>query len=550
MMRFLIWILILLVPSVFWGDEVWNLPSNVSLSFPGESQYFPQIITDSKGNAHAVWYTLSRNTFYIVYYSHRATGNLSWDMPTQLSDELQFLPETTIQISLALDGAGNPIIAWNYIDINNGSTLQATIATSNYSLSDVNTINTGGVSSSFSLGENPTQSGGAMLVYQYFDGTNYAIKYSKWNGINWSAKQTIVDGAGSNTYFSSPQVTISSTGNVYVIWIQGDTYPYFNPYYSVYNGTTWSTFQLNSSNNAVNGAIIAPVITNMTNHGINNSRRVYAAWLEQSRGSYQILCANLNDTPTVYQVANSITSIPKALQITGVEVILGEGPVGVVELTDTFTVHTQNINAEGTWIANKFVRRNLVDTPHHRFDHVGNGVVVWTENTTNSLSEIYSSLQLYPSKNWSKEALLTSQNVQFPYSATHPKVAPFGVALDNLITATAVWKLDNGTIDMIQTSDLTIAVPEPVSPPIDLKVTRILQRSVMYGVYFNKIIVRPSPSPRVVAYKIYRNGTLIATITGNTYEDYSQPTSRTRVTYAVTAVDDSGHESSAISRFL
>ena len=150
----------------------------------------PQIVADTQGNAHAVWYQFDGTHFNI--WANRYVGGVGWG---------------TAQL-IETDNAGdafNPQIA---IDTN----------------------------------------GNALTVWYQSDGTRYNIWANRYiNGSGWGTAQLIeTDNAG---HASNPQIAIDTHGNAIAVWNQTDGTRY-NLWANRYAaGTGWGTAQLIETDN-------------------------------------------------------------------------------------------------------------------------------------------------------------------------------------------------------------------------------------------------------------------------------------------------------------
>lgn len=93
--------------------------------------------------------------------------------------------------------------------------------------------------------------------------------------------------------------------------------------------------------------------------------------------------------------------------------------------------------------------------------------------------------------------------------------------------------------------------PTPATPlpPTNLHGEQKNNRFAFVSELFNKLSWDPSPSPNVTSYKIYRDGTLLNTVTDLQFEDHNRKKKQTHL-YAVTALASDGRESPQVTLLL
>lgn len=119
---------------------------------------------------------------------------------------------------------------------------------------------------------------------------------------------------------------------------------------------------------------------------------------------------------------------------------------------------------------------------------------------------------------------------------------PRDIARFDLAAGTVLGQID--APDFLQT---LVFIPSLIDPVPFVKGTKVENRFPTQSEFVNKINWGPSPSSDVVAYRIYRNGELIAEVpvTQLCYNDHNQPKCTSTI-YAVTAVDENGAESDPV----
>lgn len=167
-------------------------------------------------------------------------------------------------------------------------------------------------------------------------------------------------------------------------------------------------------------------------------------------------------------------------------------------------------------------------SPQVAMNGAGQAVVVWCRNGIAQAST------LNFGGSWSAPVDLSAagQDASFP-----------DVAMNAKGEAVAVWSWGNTIDKRIQASMLTA---KPASPLKFSGVQLMASSPNRVFSYYNKLYWEPSPSTNVVGYRVYRNGTLIATVnkslTRYYYDDWYQPQGVAQ-TYQVSAVTSGGEES-------
>lgn len=130
------------------------------------------------------------------------------------------------------------------------------------------------------------------IVAAWRNRTTTAAYYAIYNGISWTTAATIPLG-GSTGVFNNVALTYdANTGNVVAAW--GDAAPAGTPFYSIYNGTSWTP-----------AAIIPPGASNGANVDVAltydaNTSNVVAAW------------ADINNEDPFYSIYNGTSWTPAA----------------------------------------------------------------------------------------------------------------------------------------------------------------------------------------------------------------------------------------------
>lgn len=101
------------------------------------------------------------------------------------------------------------------------------------------------------------------------------------------------------------------------------------------------------------------------------------------------------------------------------------------------------------------------------------------------------------------------------------------------------------TVDFLHTLAFFVPIPPP-QPPAFIKGKQEKNKFLTQTQFFNKIIWTRSPSKGIIAYRIYRNGVLIAEVSSSFF--YVDPGQKNQaVEYSVTSVNSNGLESTPIT---
>jgi hypothetical protein len=186
----------------------WQTPAD--LSNAEQDAEGPQIAIDSEGNATAVWYR-SNGSNWIIQASTKLSGG-SWQTPADLSD----IGQDAEVPHIALDSEGNATVVWYR---SNGSNwiIQASTKLSGglwqHTPDDLSDTGPNAVVPQIAV----DSSGNATAVWFRFNGSNWIIQAStKPSGGSWQHTPDDLSEAGHNA--SSPQVAVDAAGNAIAVW--------------------------------------------------------------------------------------------------------------------------------------------------------------------------------------------------------------------------------------------------------------------------------------------------------------------------------------------
>ncbi len=189
----------------------------------------------------------------------------------------------------------------------------------------------------------------------------------------------------------------------------------------------------------------------------------------------------------------------------------------------------------GAWttpvdLSNSAFSANL---PQVGVDGDGNAVAIWEYYGSDTI--IQASTLAFGTGAWSTPADLSIAGANS--DTTQVSVNADGIAV-------AVWRRDNGTYFIVQSSWADIGI----APPATAFGQQITNDFGLQVEFFNLLKWARSLSTHVAGYRIYRNGTFIAQVSSNTfqYEDHGrEPNSM--ATYSITSVDSFGNEGNPIT---
>lgn len=203
----------------------WSAPVDISAhDITGNDAAFPQIICNNNGDAYAVWqqYNGVRND---VIISTRDVGRGVWSAPTVLStSEAPGLGDTRPKI--AVDQTGNMIVVWNNSDV---GAVQSVVKQKGQRWTQP--VNISGVGSYVSDAQvKMDMKGNAIAVWTRSDGNNMIVQTSgKPLAGNWSTPINM-SSPGEDAVF--PCLAVNNDGNAIAAWQR------FDGAYSIIQGAT------------------------------------------------------------------------------------------------------------------------------------------------------------------------------------------------------------------------------------------------------------------------------------------------------------------------
>jgi len=377
---------------------------------------------------------------------------------------------------------------------------------------------------------------GQAIVTWAQGGDVYASVY---NGSSWSGPVTVT--STSNNY--STVSSLNNNGNVLLIWVQYVS-PYDQVYYATYDFQTdiWSS--------------PAALTTSMENHynataALNNSNQGVAVWQESS--SNNSVVASIYNGSTWGTTTLISSNMPTTSQFPALALNdSGEAVVVWQFVPSSGNSSTQAIiYNSGSWGALETISdsNNSTNATSVAINNLGNAIAVWNQDyTINTHSANHSAhASTYNGSSWLSVSP-TDTTIVFT-----PEVAPntvndsyysSSVAMNNSGDAVVAWYLYDGTNYYVQAST-NYATTTPL-PPGRVFGGQERNKLPFQTQHFNQIQWSPSPSSFAVGYRIYRDGVLVATVQSPLYIDNSIVLNQSYV-YEVASIDASGNQSSSVS---
>lgn len=322
--------------------------------------------------------------------------------------------------------------------------------------------------------------------------TNYPT-YSIYNGTTWSAPDTIsssITGALVYTsYNADTQETVATWTNV----------SSHRPYYSVYDGMTWSAAALVSSTDT----FVAE--TNTFNSFNSSSNETVATWTDNNNGFpyYSLYDGATWSTPARISLDNDIVSA-----------------------NDIFSCFDSNeVKTLAVW------KDNGTGDPYYSAYNGSSWSTPAAITATAAYTDIFVSFNPTLEKTF---ATWPSNSGRYPYYSTFND--------SSWSSATTLSSNTSFTSGVVIFTALSLAVP---NFPSGLTGWQTENNFGVVSERFNTLQWQLASD--VTSYSLYRNGVLIATLSGSatSYEDHNQPI--TQQTYQLTATNADGSNSSTVT---
>ncbi len=204
----------------FWTDT--ELLSDVGT----QNSEFPEIVTDSLGNLHVVWFDPSN---YLGSGTDRDIFYKRWNAVSNTWTAIQVISESSLESmvpDIAIDSANNVHFVW---EENSQTILYRNWTSSTQTWSSITTIST--ESLDHSTGPSIAIDSSDNIYVTWSDdsdilgaGGDFDIFYKIWNETKqaWSTTQLVSPESNQGSYVS--QLAIDSLGNVHVVWYDDTDY--------------------------------------------------------------------------------------------------------------------------------------------------------------------------------------------------------------------------------------------------------------------------------------------------------------------------------------
>jgi hypothetical protein len=215
-----------------WNGSSWN---NVGTTLGALSQ--PSLVLDSAGNPVLAGSEFSGSVYNITVQRFNGTAWVNVGGPLSGSSAAF---STATEPSLALTSSGTPLVAWSESD---GTASNIYVQTFNgTSWVNVGTGVLSGSSATNSSAGSPSLAldgaGNPVVAWSEFDGSINKIYVQRFNGTAWvSVGAGVLNAVGSPA--TNPSLALNSSGNPTVAWQEGPFSNSSNIYVQRFNGTTW-----------------------------------------------------------------------------------------------------------------------------------------------------------------------------------------------------------------------------------------------------------------------------------------------------------------------
>lgn len=523
----------------------WSTPQIVI----AEDGVQPNIATDRHGNSIAVWYTNS-GVFQAATLQAGAVNELGqplWIPTNDITTNSNASIDLETQ-SLGMDGNGNALVTWtdstqSYIYISKlpfGQTTWSSPLQINIFQNDITVIDP-------YIAVNAR--GDAIVLwaaivpltsYDYHLWSNaYNSQTNSWQGAIELWGTTVEHDSDINS------VAIDAKGNGVAVIGSPDKTSSIQPFSYNLSTNLWT--------------VINPI-------PITYNDQVITTVAVAPQGDAAIIALNFdNSTVTAYTLPFNQTTVTNPTVLSTTPDLTFNFPVVQADALGGFlAAWADNTNALGSARYSPLSRQWQVlpllaldqfpDLINLAVDAIGNGVVTWTDGgvTTFSIPDvaILSAALGYNQSTWNLLTEVSSDNfIENAFSRT---------VITTQGNAVAVWEtgLAPGLLDvnlLINTNSVSSSIFLNLFPlpPVNFQGKHIKNKFLSQTTFKNTFSWNASPSPNVVSYNLYRNGTLIATIPNNgssfTYTDANQ---RKPYAYTLVAINNLGYSSAPTTVIL
>jgi len=505
--------------DVSYGDIVWSAP--VSISTASVNATDPHVVSDSNGNATAVWVENS-----VIHAATLPFGG-SWTTPVVLSN----VSNTSSMPRLGVDSSGNVIAGW----IENNVFESASLPFGG-SWSAETAVSSSGVTD-FSL--DVDASGNAVAVWVRSGNIESSTKKSG----SWSLVNTL-----SIITSSNPNVKISSNGQAIAVWHST----------SSGNDIIVSDLLTISTNIWAGTKNVTTAVTalhfNYPKVVIDSNGNATAAAFRYNfnaaTGGYynvQVVSATLTSGATAWGIGTLLSNAgignPANLTLKLRADVNGDVLAVWTNLYDgmTYTLESTNKVFGANWPTSILPQNSSlyslgVDVAVSQgsalmanmiWDGSNINIVTQETDTTDPLAQGWTSMN----------QCSTGSDNAYPSCAIN--------VTSSQLDAVAVWVNYNGTNTSINASNGTDTV---VAPPSGVSASQSSNSFGVYADYYNTITWSASTEPDIIQYNIYRNGMFFASTPSGTltFVDHNQVQSGA-VTYGVSTLNADFRQSAMVT---
>ncbi len=500
--------------------QSWSPTVDVSVPAMFQDANSVQITVNSSGRFVAIW-EMDDALFIKIIQASTSTDGINWSTPFDVSLNGSALIRSSFNPQITADPSGLFVATWEQLE--NLPAMTKTIQTAT-SMDGLNWTTPIPISSALRTSGDPQiavdSTGRFVVVWGEFDGVNdYINSSTSIDGTTWSIPAMV---SGLEIIVSEPQIAVDGSGNFVSVWKNDDDIEAS----MTSNGTIWSA-----------PATISPPLQVSAGPQIAASAgRFVIVWKRDEALNFEILASTSTDGTTwtgptdIFLSGPVFIAVPQiAVNSTGQFVTIWGIGAGIRD------IETSTSSDGVTWTAPVQISDPGSDNSNSNIagDSLGGFIAVWSTDIMGN-----NSIQSSTSTNgtvWTAPSQVSDVTTNTPDT---PQVVASGTGY--FVT---VWDIfDNlTTSNIIQAAASTLAALEP---PTSASGQRIANRFLTQTNLVNQLRWTASPSANVTMYKIYRNGTLIATVSSSTftYTD-SRGSNSASVTYEITAINALGDES-------
>jgi hypothetical protein len=392
---------------------------------PNLNAYYPSLALDNSGNPVVSWsecidFNIFGNCTNNNIYVKRLSGGIWTQVGTAWDVDVN---QDVAQPSLALDSAGNPVVAWTECStIGSGPCTNLNVYVKGYfknafkpfanSLDKVPELD--GIDPSITLDNNNSP---VAAWSESASGTNLSlINVSRWVGNAWSSIPAVNYNGflerGKNPSIAVEKSTNINAFNPVVAWAEevgiltGQTH--YNIYAKRWNGAAWVEYLANApldrtaSNNATE-----PVLA------LDSTNKPYIAWVEVVNGSRNIYVKRWNGTAWAWVGTAAALDIAIGNSVGAPSMAIGSDNKPVIAWAEEDAGGNSNVYVKklvgNTWtlVGTTAIDRSIANyafEPSLDLDSSNNPMVAWREDLASGDSNIYA-------KRWNGSSWVSLGNI-------------------------------------------------------------------------------------------------------------------------------------------